>query len=88
MEDNKLSTAGKKKTKELKVLDAKAAQNLSVVLGMRTSFYFLSLFYCKKLVALALIVYGVKYICKAHRTHFIVAIEKNLAISPIKRFAT
>jgi hypothetical protein len=40
VEDNKLSTAGKKKTKELKVLDAKAAQNLSVVLGMRTSSQF------------------------------------------------
>ena len=33
VEDNKLASAGKKKTKELKVLDAKAAQNLSVVLG-------------------------------------------------------
>jgi hypothetical protein len=33
VEDNKLASSGKKKTKELKVLDAKAAQNLSVVLG-------------------------------------------------------
>jgi len=33
VDDSSNSTAGKKKTKELKVLDAKAAQNLSVVLG-------------------------------------------------------
>ena len=33
IDDGSGNTAGKKKTKELKVLDAKAAQNLSVVLG-------------------------------------------------------
>ena len=33
VDDGSSNTSGKKKTKELKVLDAKAAQNLSVVLG-------------------------------------------------------
>merc|ERR1719186_353839 len=33
VDDSSSNTTGKKKTKELKVLDAKAAQNLSVVLG-------------------------------------------------------
>jgi len=33
VDDSATSTAGKKKTKELKVLDGKAAQNLSVILG-------------------------------------------------------
>jgi hypothetical protein len=33
IDDESGNTSGKKKTKELKVVDGKAAQNLSVVLG-------------------------------------------------------
>ncbi len=79
VEDNKLSTAGKKKTKELKVLDAKAAQNLSVVLGMRTSLNFSLFFIVKKISRPCFFnMYGVKYHRKAQTNTFYCCYRKKI----------